>query len=57
MLPPALKVTVPEDPAVTVAVSVSVWPRLKFVEVAVFVTLRVAFPTLIVFDPAAVRLV
>jgi hypothetical protein len=46
---------VPDAPAVTVAVSVSVWPRLKFVEVAVFVTLRVAFPTLIVLEPAAVK--
>jgi hypothetical protein len=54
-VPPALKVTVPEAPAVTVAVSVSVWPRLKFVEVAVFVTPWVAFPTLIVNEPAAVK--
>jgi hypothetical protein len=52
-----LKVTVPDAPAVTVAVSVSVWPRLKFVDVAEKVILCVALPTLIVFDPAAVRLV
>jgi hypothetical protein len=55
VLPPALKVIVPEAPAVTVAVSVSVWPRLKFVEVAVFVTLCVALLTVTVNGPAAVK--
>ena len=38
VFPPALKVTVPDAPAVTVAVSVSDRPRLKFVEVAEITT-------------------
>ena len=57
VLPLEVKVTVPEAPALTVAVSVSVCPRLKFVEVVAKETPCVAFPTLIVFDPVAFRLV
>ena len=45
----------PVAPAITVAVNVSDCPKLKFVEVAEIITACVALPTLIVFDPAAVK--